>query len=284
MIVFFPAGIVGAYYWQVFRHDPLWSQSRLASVGAPDFGLLLFAFGPLAVGAWFGARKLLAWRAGGDSIPFAWAGFPIIWALVNACTLLLPVWQQGRQTLGLSIPLALLTFLALAGPSSSVARDRAWLPALPAALMAFSSSLLLALYTAITAGAVNADYYAPVEVAHAVDWLGAHAGPGDVVLSGAGFGNLVPVRCSCRVVLGQNFETFHLELRQQEVKSFYTAPSTAAARVVLLGLVRTEHVSFYVLSPYERAERKANLAHLAGFKAVFRENTTTIYALQKPHG
>ncbi|MDB5077048.1 MAG: putative rane protein, partial [Chloroflexi bacterium] len=117
VIALIPAGIVGVYYLNVFRWDPLWSHSGMAQVGRPDFGVLLFAFGALAIGAYSGARRLLALRlSGGDATAAAWAWFPLIWAIVNFCTLTLPIWQQGRQALGLTVPLALLSFLSLAGP------------------------------------------------------------------------------------------------------------------------------------------------------------------------
>jgi hypothetical protein len=277
ILVFLPAGLLGAYYWRIFDHDPLWSQSRMATISAPDPVVLLFAFGPLVAGAWGGTRRLRRWRIRGDTVPFAWAGFPVIWSLVNACMLLLPIWQQGRQALGLSIPLALLTFLALAGVPSGERRSAVTLPALPAALLAFSSSLLLALYTAITAGAINGNYYAPTEVTQAVHWLGRQAGSADVILSSAGFGNLLPASCACHVVIGQNFETFDWPARAAEVHAFYAAPTRAVATAVLRTLVAREHVTFYVVSPYERVLGHTDLKDLPGFQLAFHDQTTSVY-------
>jgi hypothetical protein len=273
-----PAGCIGLYYLRIFHQDPLWSHSGLTTVGRPDLGMLLFAFGPLAVGAWAGARRLLAWRADGDSIPFAWAGFPLIWAVVNACTLLLPIWQQGRQALGLSIPLALLSFLALVRTPRGSNHARVGLPAVPAAALAFSSTLLLALYTAVTAGGVNPHYYAPRQVMQAVDWLGAHTDSTDVVLASAGFSNLVPEACSCRVVVGQNFESFDWAARQQEVHGFFGAASQAKAWASLRALVRREHITFYVVGPFEREISHIDLAGMPGFRLRYRNQDTSIYA------
>lgn len=273
-----PAALIGLYYLHIFRQDALWSHSGLTAVGRPDLGVLLFAFGPLALGAWAGARRLFSWRAAGDSVPFAWAGFPLIWAIVNVCMLVLPIWQQGRQALGLSVPLALLSFLALARTRRTGNHARISLPALPAAALAFSSTLLLALYTAVTAGGVNPNYYAPRDVMQAVDWLGAHAGAGDVVLASAGFSNLVPETCSCRVVVGQNFETFNWAARQREVHSFFGAGSRTAARAVLRALVQREHVTYYVVGPFERALGHVDLADLPGFRLRYRNHDTSIFA------
>ncbi|HWE61937.1 MAG TPA: hypothetical protein VHB98_09505, partial [Chloroflexota bacterium] len=278
-----PAGVVGLYYLHIFRQDPLWSHSSLVAVGRPDLAVLIFAFGPLAAGAWAGTRRLLAWRAGGDSVPFAWVGFPLIWATVNAGTLLLPIWQQGRQTLGLSVPLALLSFLALASPRVIFYQGRIALPALPAAALAFSSTLLLALYTAVTAGAVNPNYYAPQEVMQAVQWLGSNAGANDVVLASAGFSNLVPEACSCRVVVGQNFESFDWARRQREIYGFYDAPSRALAHARLLAIMRREHVTIYVVGPFERGFGAIDLDGMPGFQLRYRHDDTSIFVRSAAH-
>jgi hypothetical protein len=273
-----PAGLIGLYYLNVFHRDPLWSRSGLTAIGRPDLGVLLFAFGPLAIGAYAGARRLQAVRlTGGDAIPAAWAWFPAIWALVNAATLLLPFWQQGRQALGLTVPLALLSFLALAGPQAVSGRERVSLAPIPASALAFSAPLLLALYTAITAGGINQDYYVQSGVVQAVRWLGDHAGSDDVVLASAGFGNLVPAECACRVVIGQNFQSFDFHARQAEVYAFYAAPNPRAAAHALNRIVRREGVTFVVDSPLERSLGRTALRRPPGFSQVYRMHDVTIF-------
>jgi len=285
LIAMAPAGAVGLYYLSVFHGDPLWSHSGLTTVGRPDLGVILFAFGPLAAAAWFGTRRLWALRAaGGDAAPLALAAFPVIWAAVNACTLLLPIWQQGRQALGLSVPLALLGFMALAGPQTLATAGRVTLPALPAAALAFSAPLLVALYTAITAGGVNPGYYVPQGAMDAVSWLGAHAKSTDVVLASESFGNLVPAGCACRVVIGQQFQSFDLATRQREVLGFYAAPSRIVARSRLRAIVAREHITFYVLSPLERGLGRVPLGAMPGFALRYHAGETAIYGRVYPHG
>ena len=273
-----PAGIVGLYFLDIFHRDPLWSHSGLAQVGRPDAGVLLFAFGPLAVGAYAGVRKLRATRRmGGDAIPAAWAWFPLIWASANAGTLLLPIWQQGRQALGLSVPLALLSFFALAGTRAVSARERIHLPPLPASVLVFSSPLLLALYTAVAAGGVNDGYYTPSGVLDAVRWLGDNATKDDVVFSSAGFGNLVPEYCACHVLVGQNFQSFDLQTRQKEVHAFYAARSPDAARRALFTIVRREGITLIVFSPLERGIGHIELHRISGFILRYSEHGVTIF-------
>jgi hypothetical protein len=284
-IALVPAGVVGLYYLDVFRWDPLWSHSGLAQVGRPDVGVLLFAFGALILGAYAGSRRLLALRrSGANGVPAAWAWFPLIWSVVNLCTLMLPVWQQGRQALGLSVPLALLSFLSLAGPQVIPNGMRSGLPPLPASALAFSAPLLLALYTAITAGGVNENYYVPSAVARSVDWLGANAGDNDVVVASAGFGNLVPETCSCRVVVGQNFQTFNWTIRQQEVHQFYRARSPADAVGALRLMVRREGATYVVYSPLERNIGRQELQRIPGFSLAYSGSDVRIFThVSAPH-
>jgi hypothetical protein len=278
IIALIPAGIVGIYYLDVFRRDPLWSHSGMAQIGRPDFGVLLFAFGALVIGAYTGSRRLAALRlSGGDAVPAAWAWFPLIWAIVNFCTLMLPIWQQGRQALGLTVPLALLSFLSLAGPRVVTDGMRGALPALPASALAFSSPLLLALYTTVTAGAVNSQYYVTSTVTQAVNWIGDHAGTNDVVLASAEFGNLVPETCSCRVVVGQNFQTFSWSLRQSEVHRFFGAASTSEALAELRVLEHLEGVTVIVYSPLERNIGQVELKRVPGFRLRYSEGDVKIF-------
>jgi hypothetical protein len=287
-----PAGLLGLYYLAVFHSDPLWSKSNLAVVSRPDFGVLLFAFGPLAVGAYFGARRLRAERAAGaDAAPVAWAWFPQIWAVVNACTLLFPIWQQGRQALGLSVPLALLSFYALAGPRAVAGRQRLYLPPVPASILVFSAPLLVALYTAVAASGVNHGsgenhgYYTPSGIVRAAQWLGSHAGTDDVVLSSPGVGNLIPEYCSCRVLVGQNFESFDRVRRLEEITRFYQAPNAAAALRVLAAMAkRGDHVTLIVFSSYER--ELGGLAPIPpkGYHIVYRAQGVTILGRQVVSG
>jgi hypothetical protein len=279
-----PAGIVGLYYLNIFHNDRLWSHSGLAQVGRPDFGVLIFAFGALVFAATQGARRLHRLRlSGGNAVPTAWAWFPLIWSATNLCTLMLPVWQQGRQALGLSVPLALLSFLWLAGPKVVSDGMRGTLPALPASALAFSSPLLLALYTAVTAAGVNKGYYVRSSVEDSISWIGDHAGADDVILSSAGFANLVPESCSCRVVVGQNFQTFNWHFRQLEVHSFYQARTTASAMRVLRQIEQREGVTMVVFSPLETAIGHIVLTHVPGYRPVYSRDAVTIFARTRAH-
>jgi hypothetical protein len=190
---------------------------------------------------------------------------------------MLPIWQQGRQALGLSVPLALLSFLWLAGPRVVSDGMRGTLPALPASALAFSSPLLLALYTAVTAGGVNKGYYVQSGVRDSVTWIGKHAGMNDIVLASAGFANLVPETCSCRVVVGQNFQTFNWHFRQIEVHSFYQAKAASSALRALRQVEKREGVTMVVFSPLEWNIGHTVLARIPGYRLAYSRAAVTIF-------
>jgi hypothetical protein len=279
-IALLPAGLIALYYLDAFHRDPLWSRTGMAYVNRPDPMVLCFAYGPLVLAAWAGCRTLAAMRrAGGDAAPSAKVWFPLTWSLTNGVALLFPIWQQGRQALGLSVPLALLAFLWLAGPRAA-SGIRPALHTLPAALLVMSAPFLLAIYTAVTASGIDQGYYLPNGVPEAVEWLGAHGTASDVVLADPVFGNLVPIQCSCHVVVGQYFETIDFARRQAEVLHFYQAPSNAAALVFLRAIVRREHATLVVYSPLERAlPSDRELRHLPGFALVYDRQDVTIFRL-----
>jgi len=195
---------------------------------------------------------------------------------------MLPIWQQGRQELGLSVPLALLGFLWLASPGALGDRIRA-LPAIPTSVLVLSTPLLLALYTAVAASGLNNSYYTPIGVAHAASWLGDHASESDVVLSSEGFGNLVPESCACHVVVGQNFETFNLALRQNEIRLFYRARSRPAALQALGKLITREHVTIGVYSPLERSAGNVELTQIPGFRQVYDRQGVAVFRRMPGH-
>jgi hypothetical protein len=114
-------------------------------------------------------------------------------------------------------------------------------------------------------------------VIQAVGWLGSHAGGEDVVLASAGFGNLVPAQCACRVVIGQNFQSLDFHRRQAEVYAFYAAPNTRVALRALSQIVRREGVSLVVFSPLESGVGRMVVHAIPGFSRRYDLHGVTIF-------
>ncbi len=194
----------------------------------------------------------------------------VVWAVVNPLLLLLPLPQAGRLVSGWSVALALLAAVTLGGMRPVAVRRLV-------AALALSNVTLALLYLAMTWRAANPAYYAPTDETAAVQWLAAHAGPTDVVMASAGSGNLVVSMARCRVVVGQNFETFDWARAQRDARDFYdpmTAPVSRAA------IVRRQHVTLVMAGPYERALGGFNPGG-PGYRLVYAGGTVRVYAVRK---
>lgn len=135
---------------------------------------------------------------------------------------------------------------------------------------------LALLYLSVTLTGSNPGYYAPSAEAAAVDWLARHAGPNDVLMASAGSGNLVVSAARCRVVVGQNFETFAWARAQDDVQRYF-APSTPPGQRA--AILRRHGVTLVLAGPYERTlGRFTPAGH--GYRLVYRGGPVLIFAVE----
>ncbi len=254
-----------ALYYAALFHAPPWGASNMVHLPPPDIAVLAAAFGPLLLAA---LPAVLATRpATVSALP---ARVIVVWAVVNPLLLLAPLPQAGRLVSGWSVALALLAAVTLGGMRQAGARRAV-------GALALSNVMLALFYLAVTWRAANPAYYAPMDETAAVQWLAAHAGPTDVVMASAGSGNLVVSMARCRVVVGQNFETFDWARAQRDAHDFYdtmTAPLSRAA------IVRRQHVTLVMAGPYERALGGFNPGG-PGYRLVYAGRTVRVYAVRK---
>ncbi len=240
-----PAFGLALYYATLFRYDPHWGASGMLRLPPPSVPVLAAAFGPLVALA-----LPIVWRQARPRSPGGTSGLRLmtVWAIVTPLLLLLPVPQSERLLSGWSVALALLGAASLGRLGARRAR-RARRYVL---LLSLSNVMLALLYLAVAlgGGGSNRAYYAPAGEAAAVRWLARHAGPNDVVMASAGSGNLIVAAASCRVVVGQNFETINLGQAQRDVARFYDPATGGRERAAI---VRRQRVTLALAGPYERA-------------------------------
>lgn len=253
-----PALAVALYYALLFHRDPLWGASNMLRLPPPDIAILIAAFGPLLALALLGAR---AYR--GERVV-------VTWAIVNGALLLTPLPQSERLLNGWSVPLALLAATALCRLRARAARR--WVVGL-----SLSSVTLALLYLMMTATGANPAYYEPTAEAAAVQWLAAHTGPNDVVMASAGSGNLIVSAARCRVVVGQNFETFRWAQAQAAVLRYYDAATPPTSRAAI---VRRLGVTLVLAGPYEAAlGRFTPSAGHDGYRLAYSGGSVRVYAV-----
>jgi hypothetical protein len=115
-----------------------------------------------------------------------------------------------------------------------------------------------------------------------VAWLAAHAGPDDVVMASAGSGNLIVSAARCRVVVGQNFETFNWGQAQRDVLRYYARSTPATERTTIL---QRDGVTLVLDGPYEQALDKHARGHFTpraghGYRLVYTSGPVRVFAVE----
>jgi hypothetical protein len=222
------------YNSQVFKSGAIWEAfvAQNITLSPPPvyylWGYLLF-WPFVVIGI---AHLLMKLKAGNpenlvDNLPGLAAGF--FWVIGVLVLAYLPTVLQRRFMLGYTVPLSILTVYALKNSIFPWLERRrvGWINHIkgfvPVILIAFSmiSSLLLIANTAWAASQHSQALFDPGELIDAVDWLGAHAGQGDVVLSSEATGLLVAARTGLPVYLGHPIETMDYQNKSELVRDFF---------------------------------------------------------------
>jgi hypothetical protein len=301
-----PALAVALYYAMLFHHDPLWGASNMLRLPPPSLWVLAAAFGPLLALGLLAPLGLRLWSHGsvrrlrsgrgrrrqwkhspratatsGTAVPVVCHATAVAglshstrlvptWALVNGLLLLAPLPQSERLLNGWSVPLAILAAVGLGRMGGQAARR--W-----AAALSLSNVMLALLYLMVTVTGSNPAYYEPAGEAAAVEWLAAHAGPDDVVMASAGSGNLIVSAARCRVVVGQNFETFNWGQAQRDVQRYYARSTPAAARTTIL---HRDGVTLVLDGPYEHALGHFTPSAEHGYRLVHTSGAVRVFAVE----
>jgi hypothetical protein len=285
-----PALAVALYYTVLFHHDSLWGASNMLRLPPPSISVLAAAFGPLLalvllpLVARLGLRlrsfenglRADAGDAGaqdglGVKAPYDPARRLVAtWAIVNGLLLLAPLPQSERLLSGWSVPLAILAAGVLGRLGRQAARR--W-----AVALALSNVVLALLYLMVAVAGSNPAYYERADEAAAVAWMAAHAGPDDVVMASAGSGNLIVSAARCRVVVGQNFETFNWGQAQRDVQRYYARSTSAAERMTIL---HRDRVTLVLDGPYEHALGPFTPPAGHGYRLVHTSGLVRVFAVE----
>ncbi len=235
------------YNSRVFKSGPIWEAfvAQNITLSPPPvyylWGYLLFW--PFVV---IGISHLLMKLKAGkpedlmDNLPGLAAG--VFWVTGVLVLVYLPTVLQRRFLLGYTVPLSVLTVYALKQvlfpwlEKSRVSRLKKSKDLIPVFLIAFAmiSSLLLITNATWAASRHSQALFDSAELVAAIDWLGAHAGQDDVVLSSESTGLLVAARTGLPVYLGHPIETMDYPKKIQQVRDFYQgriAPGVMYPRV-----------------------------------------------------
>jgi hypothetical protein len=281
-----------AYFTLLTSRDPLWrevlAQFANAGVFTPRPLHLLVLMGvplivALAAGAWGLVRLVGQARSRGAG---AWAGwqasdadlFLWSWFAVGLALLYIPADFQIHMLNTWQVPVGLIAVRALHRqfmPWLAKRRPRlVRLAPLVLVLAALPTSCYLLSWRILDLGRHRAPYYVTAGEDAALEWLGEHAGPQDVVLSGLALGQFVPARSDARAFLGHWAQTVDFYGKQTQVEQFFSAAAGDAARRALL---QRYSVTYVLYGSEERALGGYDPAQDALLEPVFSNGDVVIY-------
>jgi hypothetical protein len=194
---------------------------------------------------------------------------PVAWLLAVPFLLYMPFNLQRRMIAVVQVPLALLASVGLL----------AWFRHRRGALVAYIalaslSTLLLVVGSLGPIRQQQAPIYRPGAEVTALEWLAAHAEPGETVLASFEVGNAIPARTDLRVFAGHGPETLHNAEKQAALRRFFQPETNDTWRKSLLQDFGVDYV-FY--GPDERALGHWDPALAPYLEAIYVASPYAIY-------
>lgn len=267
----------------IFQLDPFWSATyrtqNLMPAPPPwslpiDLGIVLLA----APAAWWTVRT---WPAERRRLLLLWVALAFAW-------LYLPVPYQRRFAFGVQPALAVLASVGLLAINHWM-RERAWGPVRRRAVnytVAFAA-LMGVVFTAASLLA-SAARNTPFEVyvwskseVEASQWLAAHSGPNDVVLTATKFAIPLAGVIHGRVVHAHPVATLDYTEKEALVKRFYSADASTTERSALL---RQTGATIVALGPRERALGVHDLDAQPDLELLYAQDDVRWYQVREAGG
>jgi hypothetical protein len=201
---------------QTFNFDPFWSATYRAQnlLPSPAPHELLIEFGPTLLLALGGAYALR-----GRVAPFG----ILIWLLLGAIAMYVPVPYQRRLSFGLHPALAVVAANTLIATCAALSpRRAAWLRRVVVALAPSSTVLILAgmSYSAVLNWPTHV-YRSTTDLDAAARWLDERAGPNEVILADWDVSNYLAARTPARVMGGHPVATLRAAEKQAMIGTVF---------------------------------------------------------------
>lgn len=261
---------LGIYTFWILFSDPLWSKFSAQNITlSPEpvyYVLGLGIPGILAIGGmWYSVPRRF------DQIHLL-----VVWLIVVAILVYLPLASQRRFTIGVSAPIGVL---AAFGLRNVLWRCR-WLRRVRGSIilltlaMTMLSTFYLTLGSVLLVSARAPNLFDPAPVVEAIDWLGTVSDDQDVVLSAERTGNLIPARIGRRVYVGHAMETLDYARKVQDVERFFGTEMRDDERRALLESLGCRFVFW---GPYERALGDFQPVRMTSLRLVYSNESVSIF-------
>ena len=238
------------YQYLVFQTNPIFRDKALTQTLSPGVGQYALTFGLVLAAACVGVDAL-ARRENRRG----W--FLVVWALVTVAMAYAPVSFQRKMIEGAHIPLAILAAAGLVALAGERTRVQAVLVGLFLLLTIPSNLAVMAesqrrLMDNNSKGISSflPPYYLDRDERGALDWLAAHAGRQDIVLSTPIVGAYMPPYCGVLTYVSHWAETADLPRKLNELRGFLQGFTSHEWRI---GFLRDQRIRYVYFGMAERS-------------------------------
>lgn len=273
--------------------DPLWEAvlAQFANAGVYTPNLLQL---PILLGLSF----ILACLAAIRGLPGLFKErndrqlFVFGWFLISFVLVYLPVDYQIHLINGWQVPIAFLTtgflFSNLLPSIQKKTQNwgklfrpvmlKVWVPLLFLALI-IPTNVYLYMWRFVELARNDYPYYLHIDEVSALDWLDAHAGSDDVVMSSLELGQFIPAYTGTHAFLAHWAQTVDFYTKSQIVNDFYSDTMDDAQKMIIL----VEYdVDFVIFGPAERALGDGTTLQASYLKPVLTSDQVMVYQVTVP--
>jgi hypothetical protein len=262
------APVLGYNVWVFTSHPVYGAWAAQNQILSPHPLHHLAAYGIPLVLAAFAAKR--AWHSEG------WAWLALSWVAAVPLLIYLPVSLQLRLMTGAQVPLSLLAAWGALRLWRS-GRCCRWLTLSLLFPMTLTSVFIVVSSSAWMVSRPSPSFRSTSEVA-AMDWLAAHAAPGDAALTAHRTGAYLPARASVRVLVGHDLEAMNADKMNELVSRFFNATSDDSWRYQFL----TDHGVDYVFwGPAERNLGAFNPRTAPYLQQVYRVGPHIVFEVER---
>jgi hypothetical protein len=210
----------------------------------------------------------------------------LIWALVQAAMLYVPLSIQRRFIEGLQLPLAIAAAVALSWIARRAITGTAARRAFLVGAIAFASltniGFLIGQMAASGAGPGSTDRrrYLDADLVKALDWLKAAGDHEAVLFSSYLTGNVAPSMTGLRVFLGHYAQTLQSDEKGGQVTAFYT---NAMSDQVARKLFAEHRVRYVIYGPFER-ESSSTFVAPEWLRIIHRAGDVELFSVSEEKG
>ncbi len=259
------------YSFILLTRDPAWAEYNRQNITlSPPPVYLLLGFGLFWPFVFFGVIKAFRERDKGLGWAVMWSAFAVVMAYF-------PVIIQRRFLLAIGIPLAVLATPVIVEFSDWLHRHLS-LSKLTGAIIVVAltimTPILMISASSMDMARQSGQAFEPVALVQAVDWLGQHSAPDDVVLAVERSTQLIAIRIPARFYFGHPMETLHYNDKAREVENFYRGLQPE-------GWLENLPVNWVIFGPHEQ-QWSLSPPHSPHLEIAYQNDQVTIYRVVSP--